>query len=310
MTKTTTARDYRLDNLKGFAILLVVFGHFIQPCIKESDLLRNIFFSIYTIHMPLFCLVSGYLFKRSRSDTWTKLKRYLLYFAAGQLAYTAICLAFGADPVYYSLLWYLIALMAWAVVTPWLTRHGVKLPLLISMVLGLGIGLLPTEGFSILSPRIITYYPYFLLGVFLDKPYTLGNAKKMIFGLLFVGVLGICLTQLDLINYRAVFLNQDYLDMDMTYTLGLSTRLALYILGFIAALGCFYTFTSQLTLFTELGRISAIIYLAHGVLIKTLMLLLPDAMTNPTVNIGITGITISLLLLLSFRRFHFEKATH
>lgn len=310
MTETTTARDYRLDNLKGFAILLVVFGHFIQPCIKDSDLLRSVFFSIYTIHMPLFCLVSGYLYKRSQSHLLTKLKRYALYAVVGQLAYTAVCVAFGADPVYYSLLWYLVALMVWTVITPWVMANRTVMPLMIALALGLAIGLLPTEGFNVLSPRIITYYPYFLLGVLCDKNMPLSASKKVIGSLIFLSVLGLLLTQLDLINYRAVFLNQDYLDMDTAYWLGLVTRSALYGLGFIAALGCFYAFPGKQNVLTYLGRISAIIYLAHGVLIKTCLLLWPEAMTTPWINVTVTLSLIGLLLAFSYRRFHVEKSTH
>lgn len=310
MTKTTTVRDYRWDNLKGFAILLVVFGHFIQPCIKDSDFLRSVFFSIYTFHMPLFCLVSGYLYKKSRTGTFTKLKRYALYWIVGQAAYTCICLAFGADPVYYSLLWYLIALMCWTTVTPWLTKRGVTLPLVVAVLLGLGIGLLPTESFNLLSPRILTYYPYFLLGVWVEQPALQSISKKTISLLLFVGVLGVLLTQLDFINYRAVFLNQDYVDMDTTYSIGIATRFSLYAIGAIAALGCFHNASGKLTIFTALGRYSALIYLAHGLLIKTFALIGPDAMTTPQVNLMITTGVIGSLLLFSFRRFHIEKATH
>ena len=49
-----------IDNLKGFAILLVVLGHCIQ--FREPDYDSNwLFRIIYSFHMPLFFIISGYV---------------------------------------------------------------------------------------------------------------------------------------------------------------------------------------------------------------------------------------------------------
>ena len=57
-----------INVIKGFAIFLVVVGHVIQHFSTGSkvDFMENpIFVFIYTFHMPLFMLVSGYLFSYS-----------------------------------------------------------------------------------------------------------------------------------------------------------------------------------------------------------------------------------------------------
>ena len=46
-----------LDNLKGFAILLVVMGHCLQGSGGSNEILFNF---IYAFHMPLFMAISGY----------------------------------------------------------------------------------------------------------------------------------------------------------------------------------------------------------------------------------------------------------
>lgn len=54
--------------VKGAAIFLMLYGHCIQYCSAESgmDFFENpVFKTIYTFHMPLFMLVSGYLFHYS-----------------------------------------------------------------------------------------------------------------------------------------------------------------------------------------------------------------------------------------------------
>ena len=58
-------RNAFIDIIKGVAIFLMLWGHCIQYCIARSGLdfyENNVFRFIYTFHMPLFMLVSGYLF--------------------------------------------------------------------------------------------------------------------------------------------------------------------------------------------------------------------------------------------------------
>lgn len=65
------SRDYTIDNIKGILIILVIVGHSIQYA-SGMDYLRNdlfydnpLFLLIYSFHMPLFALISGYFFAMS-----------------------------------------------------------------------------------------------------------------------------------------------------------------------------------------------------------------------------------------------------
>lgn len=63
-----SARNDKIDIIKGFAIFTVVYGHTIQygsgAAILSSGLFLDdiLFKAIYSFHMPLFILISGYLF--------------------------------------------------------------------------------------------------------------------------------------------------------------------------------------------------------------------------------------------------------
>ena len=63
-----------LDSLKGFAIFLVVVGHVILGYIRAETFtehqwsLQFIYDVIYSFHMPLFFLISGFLYKL----TWSQ----------------------------------------------------------------------------------------------------------------------------------------------------------------------------------------------------------------------------------------------
>lgn len=67
MTQATN-RNTTIDLLKGIAIILVIFAHCIQfgsglDYFESQSFYNNqIFKSIYSFHMPLFMLISGYLF--------------------------------------------------------------------------------------------------------------------------------------------------------------------------------------------------------------------------------------------------------
>lgn len=62
-----------LDALKGFAIFTVVLGHCVTDCLasntfpKDKEMLQIVYDFIYSFHMPLFFLISGYLFYLTKS---------------------------------------------------------------------------------------------------------------------------------------------------------------------------------------------------------------------------------------------------
>ncbi|MGL5414469.1 MAG: acyltransferase family protein [Clostridium sp.] len=64
-------RENWLDQSKGLGIILVVLGHVILGFLNanmysdKKGLLEYIFFTIYSFHMPLFFIISGYLYKKT-----------------------------------------------------------------------------------------------------------------------------------------------------------------------------------------------------------------------------------------------------
>ena len=56
-------RDPFFDNAKFLLLVIVVFGHLLQPFIGEAGWVHDLYFTIYTFHMPAFILISGYFAK-------------------------------------------------------------------------------------------------------------------------------------------------------------------------------------------------------------------------------------------------------
>lgn len=94
-------RSELIDVLKGSAITLVVLGHSIQYGYgldyfeKDSFYDNYVFRAIYTFHMPLFMLISGYLFVRSN-------RKELVHVICNKVNYIGVPYLF-----YYSLLYFL-----------------------------------------------------------------------------------------------------------------------------------------------------------------------------------------------------------
>lgn len=115
-------KDIKLSNIKGLLILLVVFGHLISPYRKSFI---ELYLLIYSFHMPLFILVSGYFAKKA---SFKKVLNFILLY----LIFQPLCRSFIIilDPertfrfkyeIPYFHLWYLVSIIAW-----YLMAIGVK----------------------------------------------------------------------------------------------------------------------------------------------------------------------------------------
>lgn len=71
-------REIWIDNVKVIACTLVILGHFFQSMVKEQIILGNELYlwfnqSIYSFHVPLFFICSGYLYQKfCRIDSLSK----------------------------------------------------------------------------------------------------------------------------------------------------------------------------------------------------------------------------------------------
>ena len=59
-------RNYKIDNIKGILIFLVVFGHLLKISLVNKNIFY-IYILIYIFHMPVFILTTGYFAKINKS---------------------------------------------------------------------------------------------------------------------------------------------------------------------------------------------------------------------------------------------------
>lgn len=185
-----------IDLARGFAMFLMLWGHCIQYCCVGSfDYFENTAFKfIYSFHMPLFMLVSGYLFYYSFEKR--SLRELLIYKTQAMLQPIIMCaiLAFfltdAIAAVYqkdfmaivgsgwlnhlmdYWFLWSVLAASVYVAIVCKLVKHWLAKLIL----LGLGIffvALFPSAQMSMYM------YPYFVAGFYYAELKDSAFVKKM-----------------------------------------------------------------------------------------------------------------------------------
>lgn len=160
------------DNVRFIAIALVVIGHSIQRLTADSDAAMSLYLIIYSFHMPLFAIASGWFSKASPPDA-ANLRRLITAIVVPYLIFETIWTAVrwivegGAslNPTTASwTLWFLLALAIFRLVLPYLAQ--LREPVLWAVVLtaGIGVGYWPNVDDTFSLARALGLLPFFVLG--------------------------------------------------------------------------------------------------------------------------------------------------
>ena len=293
-------RIYEYDNLKAILIFLVVLGHLLISFTHEtSETARIISSFIYSFHMPLFFIISGY-FSSKKLDKTSILKLLLIflimnisfsiydYFIIGKLQ------LFGFK--YAS--WYILLLLIYRLVinnkiVKSLIKEKEYIFIIISILLSIFIPLINTELFIL---RIFENWIYFLVGYLLiDKENIIASKidKKYLY-LLLIFLLTICFYIGNIYqNNLGFFLGNSYAqikDIIPKFILIISNILLLFIIKELM-------YKKELPIISNIGKQSLYIYMLHR--IPTLILselIIPDRKLNIIIDVVLAFI---LCLILS-----------
>lgn len=196
-TSMEAKRVYKWDNAKFILIVLVVISHFTQ-FLKHVPLGKSIFYFCFLFHMPCFMFLSG-LFSKSfmREDRDNAKKRekiigYLMLYillkvliaqvrflvSAGEIAFSFSLFRENGTP------WYMIAMPAWLMLTYALRRVKPAVLIPLSILLACASGYDKDIGSFLSLNRITVFYPFFLLGFYLDPDKLLSILSKRIMRLI------------------------------------------------------------------------------------------------------------------------------
>lgn len=265
-------RDYLFDNAKGVLIFAVVLGHILEYDL--TGITRAVYIVIYSVHMPLFVLISGYF---ARFNAKKILKKLIAPYLGIQLVCTLFISLFDVGeksvqlttPYWY--LWYMPALAVWKISIPFIeSEQGKKqwLILLGSVVVALVSGYDDTVGYYMSLSRIITFYPYFLLGYFAGKNKESGGKAYEFFCKFDRGkckaVLIDCAALLfvisPMLDYRWLYGSYSYLQIGY----GPVHRFVGYIFGTAMSICILKLMSREKSFVSEIGKKSMYIYLGHA----------------------------------------------
>ncbi|TCI57232.1 acyltransferase [Exiguobacterium sp. SH1S21] len=175
-------RNHWYDNIKGVLVLLVVFGHLLTDVRGAYDdlLPKWVYLFLYTFHMPLFIMLSGYFFRENR---YLRVIQLFVVYVIWQVilgswfAFTeGVPLLSLENPGLnvlkpYWALWYLMAIVIWYVITPYVTQ--LKGYVLYALLFALLFGFQEeSTGFFALR-KVIMFYPFFLIGNWMSERNTM-----------------------------------------------------------------------------------------------------------------------------------------
>ena len=264
------SRSSYWDNSKGFLIFLVVFAHFLYDLQAQHEWNTVIVNWIYMFHMPAFVFVSGYFSKSENSRSL----RSILVLAMAYFLYTAGFIAFnlynGIPNIsltypYYSA-WYVLALIIWRIVTPYIAKiRGILLILISFSVLS---GFWSEFDLKYTAVKVIVFYPFFMAGYLMqsktvEKVQGGVSSKRILSGFFWLcaaTVFGI---------FAKKYLNISMQDLLPNYYVrqGLQPALArisiLVVAGLCIISMLFISFEKRIPLLTNAGKNSLAIYLLH-----------------------------------------------
>ena len=277
-------RDDRFDTLKGFLIILVVFGHLLDQKVffadRDMPIVDAIYACIYSFHMPAMVLISGYFSKQGETGPgyYRKLTRsYLIPFAVFDLLQwlvTSRKLNVLLTPRFS--MWFLLSLFFWKLLLP--AVRSFRFPLLLSLGFALFAGLTKASTFLSVS-RTITFLPFFLAGYYLrsEQIEKLRRIPKILPALVLLLSLALAFfLSMQGVTPKIYHMKESFQKLSLTAGKGLLLRALVLIAGFASSFSLIALVPGRKTPLTALGTRTILVYLFHGLIIKILLLLEPD----------------------------------
>lgn len=180
-------RLVQFDAVKLFAIYMVIFGHCIQHLLGSDHIDEPGYIMIYSFHMPLFMMISGYFVSSSlkrgfMSSIATKARQLLLPFVSSSLAMTiGLCIFTGSD--FWKELDSSFTFCFWFLKTTFLCFLLARIAYsfgkhkILAFIITLIYSQTQFIPFSIHFLHINTLYPCFLVGILLKEHWNKVQAK-------------------------------------------------------------------------------------------------------------------------------------
>ena len=125
-------RNNYFDNAKLIMVFLVVFGHSVETLISENEIIRMLYLSLYSFHMPVFIILSGAVTKLDvTTSCFTKhIKSLIIPLLVFTIIYESLHFLLNDYSISqytlngrpYWILWFLLSMLFWKITLPIIMR--------------------------------------------------------------------------------------------------------------------------------------------------------------------------------------------
>ncbi|WP_433437845.1 acyltransferase family protein [Nonomuraea sp. CA-141351] len=265
-------RDPFLDNVKFVLIALVPIGHSLVPTLA-ADSNRALYIFIYTFHMPLFVLISGYLsrnFWNSNAKTNKLVDTFLVPYVIVEVGYALLRVSVGQkwsltiiDPAWLN--WYLLALLFWRLSTPVWKRMKYPVPVAIAIYLFAGFSQISGD-FSM--DRFFGLMPFFVIGLVMQpEHFEMLNRRwiKILGVLTILGAAAVAIYLAPKAPLDPFYFKASYQDLHLSWYMGLGLRVGLLVCSLAMCFAVLALVPRGETWFSDLGTRTLYCYLLHGI---------------------------------------------
>ncbi|QUL56518.1 fucose 4-O-acetylase [Paenibacillus tritici] len=298
-------------NLRFMLIVTVFVANAMEPLIQEMSGLHTLYQWIFSFHMPLFVLVTGYFARTSLNGAAGR--KMLLQIALQYIIFQSLYSALDASLFHvnniqhsffapYLLLWFLASHAFWRLLMLGMSRWSRSAQLAFAVTAGVAVGYLQLDGIWFSISRTFVYLPFFVIGTH----FSFGAFVKLYQQYVKITAAAASLLLLALIGLFGRDLPLGWLYGSMTYMqLGAHDwyaglfRLAVYGLQFAASLAFLGLVPYRLSRMTDLGRRTLYAFLLHGFIVRAAAVSgLYDYITSPAgvalLLAGAVGCTVLL----------------
>ncbi|MEU8569219.1 acyltransferase family protein [Streptomyces pathocidini] len=272
-------RDPFFDNAKLLAMVLVVVGHAWQP-LKDSQVVWAGYLFIYTFHMPVFILLSGY-FSRSFGHRPDQLRRLVTGVALPYVVFETLYTLYGnavddrsndlslLSPWY--LTWFLIALFVWRLTAPlWrVMRWWAALGLAVAAAFA---GAANDLGPVLNLDRVLQLLPFFVIGLLLrPEHWELLRARRVRIAAVPVLACGAATAYWahGRMTTEWAVRSRSWAELNVSWPVGAAMTLGLLVCSLLLAAAFLAWVPRRRTWYTALGAGTLYAYLLHGLVIRT-----------------------------------------
>jgi fucose 4-O-acetylase-like acetyltransferase len=259
--------------------VLVACAHSWEPYLPHSRVVDALYDTVYTFHMPVFIMISGYF--SQRFDAAPRRVRRLITgllvpYVVFECAYNLFRRFAGGDPsASLSLLdpwfldWFLLSLFLWRLSTPlW---RNLRRPLVWALLLSVFASMAPALGPDLGLERTLQFAPFFVLGL-LARPEHFAWVRRRAVRLAALPVMAAALLlaywSAPRMNWAWFWRANSGQKLGVSWLTGGVMALALFGCSLVLVV-CFLSWVpARRTWFTTLGAGTLYGYLLHGFLIK------------------------------------------